>query len=162
MFVNGTCPQNGTQLKITGFLAGTHPAWPSGVSSAAEQAAAYFAALKLVASIDDGLARGNHLYRDKTTSQPLTTLDEVVRAILADSLVMTESLCQDCLRPNPAHPDNKGQCATCGGETCSCMACLDTLARLRAGERDKARLGLRVNLAGWSEETGAVISAGEV
>lgn len=31
-----------------------------------------------------------------------------------------------------------------------------------AGERDKARLGLRVNLAGWSEETGAVISAGEV
>ncbi|MBE7556803.1 MAG: hypothetical protein HS126_37650 [Anaerolineales bacterium] len=162
MFVNGTCPQNGTQLKITGFPAGTHPAWPSGVSSAAEQAAAYFAALKLVASIDDGLARGNHLYRDKTTSQPLTTLDEVVRAILADSLVMTESLCQDCLRPNPAHADNKGQCVECGGETCSCLACLDTLARLRAGEKDKARLGLRVNLAGWSEETGAVIPAEEV
>lgn len=162
MFVNGTCPPNGTQLKVTGYPAGTHPAWPSGVRSAAEQAAAYFTALKLVARIDDDLTRGNYPYWDKTTGQPLTTLDEVVRAILADSLMMTESLCQDCLRPNPAHPDNKGQCTGCGGETCSCMACLDTLARLRAGERDKARLGLRVNLARWSEETGAIISAGEV
>lgn len=31
-----------------------------------------------------------------------------------------------------------------------------------AGERNNARLGLWVNLAGWSEETGAIISAGEV
>ncbi len=162
MFVNGTRPSNGTQLKITGYLAGIHPTWPAGVSGAAEQAAAYFAALKLVAHIDDGLTRGNHLYQDKTTGQLLTTLDEVVRAILDDSLMMMESLCQDCLRPNPVHPDNKGQCTTCGGETCSCLACLDTLARLRAGERDKARLGLRVNLAGWSEETGAIISTEEV
>lgn len=162
MFVNGTRPSNGTQLKITGYLADIHPAWLARVRGAAERTAAYFAALKLVARIDDGLTQGNYLYRDKTTGQPLITLDEVVRAILADSLMMAESLCQDCLRPNPAHPDNKGQCVGCGGETCSCLACLDTLARLRAGERDKARLGLRVNLAGWSEETGAIISAEEV
>lgn len=162
MFVNGIQLPNGIQLKTTGYPAGIHPSWPARVRGAVEQAAAYFAALKLVAHIDDSLTRGNHLYRDKTTGQPLITLDEVIRAILDDSLVMTESLCQDCLRPNPAHPDNKGQCAACGGETCSCPACLDTLARLRAGERGKARLGLRVNLAGWSEETGAIISAEEV
>jgi hypothetical protein len=162
MFVNGIQLPNGTQLKITRYPTDTHPAWPTGVSGAAEQAAAYFAALKLVSCIDDGLTRGNYPYRDKTTGRLLTTLDEVIRAILDDSLVMTESLCQDCLRPNTADPDNKGECTGCGGETCSCLACLDTLARLRAGERDKARLGLRVNLAGWSEEAGAIISAEEV
>ncbi|MCQ3972405.1 MAG: hypothetical protein DPW09_03040 [Anaerolineae bacterium] len=162
MFVNGTCPPNGAQLKMTGYPVGTHPAWTGKARGAAERTAAYFAALKLVARIDDGLTQGNYLYRDKTTGQPLITLDEVVRAILADSLMMAESLCQDCLRPNPAQPDNKGQCTACGGETCSCLACLDILAQLRAGERDKARLGLRVNLAGWSEETGTIISAEEV
>ena len=31
-----------------------------------------------------------------------------------------------------------------------------------SGERDKARLGLWVNLAGWSEEAGAIISPEEV
>jgi hypothetical protein len=31
-----------------------------------------------------------------------------------------------------------------------------------AGERNKTGLDLRVNLAGWSEETGAVISVREV
>jgi hypothetical protein len=31
-----------------------------------------------------------------------------------------------------------------------------------AGERNKARLDLQVNLAGWAEETGAIISTEEV
>lgn len=46
-----------------------------------------------------------------------------------------ESLCQDCLAVNVAHPDNLGTCMNCGGETCSCGDCLATLALLRRGVR---------------------------
>ncbi|MCB0167139.1 MAG: hypothetical protein KDI79_23120 [Anaerolineae bacterium] len=54
-----------------------------------EQDAAYHAALELVARIDDDLSRGIRHYRTKA-GQLLTTLDEVIRAILADDLLVPE------------------------------------------------------------------------
>ncbi len=54
-----------------------------------EQEATYSAALELVARIDENLTRGICHYRTKA-GQLLTTLDEVVRAILDDNLILAE------------------------------------------------------------------------
>ncbi len=54
-----------------------------------EQDESYYAALKLVARIDDDLAKGTRHYRTKA-GVLLTTLDEVVRAILSDDLMTNE------------------------------------------------------------------------
>lgn len=54
-----------------------------------EQEATYFAALELVARIDEDLTRGIRHYRTKA-GVLLTTLDEVVRAILDDNLLLSE------------------------------------------------------------------------
>lgn len=55
--------------------------------SATEREAAYTAALKLVARIDEDLTRGVRHYRNKAGIL-LTTLDEVVRAILDNDLLL--------------------------------------------------------------------------
>lgn len=57
--------------------------------TAAEREATYQAALKLVARIDDDLTRGIRHYRNKA-GMLLTTLDEVVRAILDNDLLLAE------------------------------------------------------------------------
>jgi hypothetical protein len=59
--------------------------------SASEREATYHAALKLVAQIDEDLTRGIRHYRNKAGTL-LTTLDEVVRAILADDLQIPEEV----------------------------------------------------------------------
>jgi hypothetical protein len=53
-----------------------------------EREASYYAALKLVAVIDDDLTRGIRHYRTRA-GVLLTTLDEVVRAILDNDLLIT-------------------------------------------------------------------------
>ena len=58
-------------------------------SKVSEQEATYDAALELVARIDDDLTRGIRHYRTKA-GVLLTTLDEVVRAILDDNLLIPE------------------------------------------------------------------------
>ncbi len=58
-------------------------------SKMTEQEATYFAALELVARIDEDLTRGIRHYRTKA-GVLLTTLDEVVRAILDDNLLLSE------------------------------------------------------------------------
>ena len=58
-------------------------------SRVSEREATYSAALELVARIDDDLTRGIRHYRNKT-GLLLTTLDEVVRAILEDNLLLPE------------------------------------------------------------------------
>ena len=55
----------------------------------AEGDAAYYAALKLVDRIDEDLTTGMRHYRNKA-GRLLTTLDEVVHAILADDLLLPE------------------------------------------------------------------------
>jgi hypothetical protein len=57
--------------------------------TAAEREATYQAALKLVARIDEDLTRGIRHYRNKA-GVLLTTLDEVVRAILDNDLLLPE------------------------------------------------------------------------
>ena len=59
---------------------------PSRVS---EQEATYYAALELVARIDEDLTRGIRHYRTKA-GMLLTSLDEVVQAILDDNLLVPE------------------------------------------------------------------------
>ena len=59
-------------------------------STAAEREAAYQASLALVARIDDDLRRGVRHYRDRAGGL-LTTLDEVMRAILSDDLLVPEA-----------------------------------------------------------------------
>ena len=54
-----------------------------------EPEATYQAALKLVARIDDDLTRGVRHYRNKA-GKLLMTLDEVVRAILENDLLLDE------------------------------------------------------------------------
>ena len=70
---------------------GTARVYPELVKTAstAEREATYYAALKLVARIDEDLTRGTHHYRTKAGAL-LTTLDEVVRAILDDNLLLAE------------------------------------------------------------------------
>lgn len=62
----------------------------------AEREATYQAALKLVARIDEDLTRGIRHYRNKT-GLLLTTLDEVVRAILDNDLLLPEEQGHDLL-----------------------------------------------------------------
>jgi hypothetical protein len=57
--------------------------------SANERETTYYAALELVAQIDEALTRGTRHYRNKA-GELLTTLDEVVRAILANDLLLPE------------------------------------------------------------------------
>ena len=58
-------------------------------SKVSEQEATYYAALELVERIDEDLTRGVRHYRDKAGIL-LTTLDEVVRAIIDDNLLIPE------------------------------------------------------------------------
>lgn len=58
-------------------------------SKLSEQEVAYYAALELVARIDEDLTRGVRHYRNKA-GVLLNTLDEVVRAILDDNLLVPE------------------------------------------------------------------------
>ena len=58
-------------------------------SKVSEHEATYYAALELVAHIDEDLTRGIRHYRNKA-GVLLTTLDEVIRAILDDNLLMSE------------------------------------------------------------------------
>jgi len=76
---------------------------------------------------------------------------------------MAETLCQDCLRAQPPIPypgaaDGYTICPDCGGETCPCAGCLESLALLRVGELRGGVLGLQphVWLVGWTEECGGV------
>lgn len=55
-----------------------------------DREASYHAALELVAHIDEQLTRGTCHYRNKA-GLLLTTLDEVVNAILADDLMLPEA-----------------------------------------------------------------------
>ncbi|HEX9925034.1 MAG TPA: hypothetical protein VGD99_20430 [Anaerolineae bacterium] len=58
-------------------------------SALTEREATYYAALDLVAYIDEALKKGTCHYRNKA-GLLLTTLDEVVRAILDDDLMLEE------------------------------------------------------------------------
>ena len=58
-------------------------------SKSNEQEATYYAALELVARIDEDITRGIRHYRTNA-GVLLTTLDEVIRAILDDNLLMPE------------------------------------------------------------------------
>jgi len=58
-------------------------------SKVTEQEATYYAALELVTRIDEDLTRGVRHYRNKA-GVLLNTLDEVVRAILDDNLLIPE------------------------------------------------------------------------
>lgn len=58
-------------------------------SKTSEQEATYYAALELVAQIDEELTRGIRHYRNQA-GVLLTTLDEVVQAILDDNLMLEE------------------------------------------------------------------------
>ncbi|RME70882.1 MAG: hypothetical protein D6784_15925 [Chloroflexi bacterium] len=59
-------------------------------ASASEREAAYYAALELVAQIDEALTRGTRHYRNKA-GELLTTLDQVVHAILNNDLLLPET-----------------------------------------------------------------------
>lgn len=58
--------------------------------TSAEREASYYAALELVAHIDEALTRGTRHYRNKA-GELLTTLDEVVRAILENDLLLPDT-----------------------------------------------------------------------
>ena len=75
-----TIQQNG-KARITEFN-------PALIQSRVEdQQARYMAALALVQAIDENLATGRQHYRTKS-GHLLRTLDEVVRAIMADNLLI--------------------------------------------------------------------------
>ncbi len=59
------------------------------VSRSNEKEMAYNAALKLVAQIDEDLDKGIRHYRTKS-GRLLTTLDQVINAILEDNLLLPE------------------------------------------------------------------------
>ncbi len=69
-----------------------HRTYPELVVShpASEGDAAYYAALKLVDRIDEDLTKGIRHYRNKA-GELLTTLDQVVNAILEDNLLVPEA-----------------------------------------------------------------------
>jgi hypothetical protein len=66
-----------------------HRTYPELVVSSpvSEQEAAYYAALRLVARIDEDLTKGIRHYRNKA-GLLLTTLDQVIHAILNDDLLL--------------------------------------------------------------------------
>ena len=62
-------------------------------------------------------------------------------------------LCNGCLRIShlPDYPeDGIAVCAHCGVDICWCEACMELLAKLRAGVRDSKELGLKISLAEWT------------
>ena len=59
------------------------------VTHSNEKDATYNAALKLVAQIDEDLTKGTRHYRTKN-GKLLTTLEQVVNAILADNLLLPQ------------------------------------------------------------------------
>ncbi|PFQ82043.1 hypothetical protein [Priestia megaterium] len=63
---------------------------------------------------------------------------------------VTYSLCQDCLRLNPTH---EGGCK-CGGETCSCSDCTETIKQLINGCLEYKTLGLKKPIQSWNAKTG--------
>jgi hypothetical protein len=76
---------------------------------------------------------------------------------------MTITLCNGCLREvaisAARYQETAGtdQCPHCGGDLCDCPGCLDTIRRLRAGERDRRALGLCDGPAfSWSPAGGCV------
>ena len=72
---------------------------------------------------------------------------------------ISEALCQNCIRPQPADPGNLGTCAACGGETCSGPCCVADLARLRAGDLSGVTLQPEYVLVSWTEEGGGVFAS---
>ena len=60
------------------------------VSHAGDRDATYHAALKLVERIDEDLTKGIRHYRN-TAGELLTTLDQVINAILTDDLLLPEA-----------------------------------------------------------------------
>lgn len=58
--------------------------------TAAERESAYYTALELVAHIDEALTKGTRHYRNKA-GELLSTLDEVVHAILNNDLLLPET-----------------------------------------------------------------------
>ena len=58
--------------------------------TADEKEATYYAALELVAQIDEALTRGTRHYRNKA-GELLITLDEVVHAILGNDLLIPDA-----------------------------------------------------------------------
>lgn len=52
-----------------------------------------------------------------------------------------KSLCQDCLCLDYRVEDGLGKCE-CGGNTCHCPWCVETMDLLLQGERDFEKLGL--------------------
>jgi DNA-binding ferritin-like protein len=77
----------------------TYPELPK-LSQLTEQEQAYRAALELVARIDEDLTRGVRHYRTKA-GVLLSTLDEVVRAIIADDLLWPEEVEAEALWVRP-------------------------------------------------------------
>ena len=73
------------------------------VNPVVHQEAVYLAALHLVQRIDEDLRRGVRHYRDRA-GQLLTSLDEVVRAMLDDNLMPAEVgvECGDVKQTTPA------------------------------------------------------------
>ncbi|MDH3674498.1 MAG: hypothetical protein OES12_03305 [Anaerolineae bacterium] len=69
-------------------------------SKVSEQEATYYAALELVARIDEDLTRGIRHYRNKA-GLLLTTLDEVVQAILDENLLIPEEQENDMMWVTP-------------------------------------------------------------
>ena len=72
---------------LNGNSNGHHPFRPKIVSRKTDQELAYAAALDLVAEIDDHLLHGTKHYRTKS-GHLLRTLDQVVNAILDDTLLV--------------------------------------------------------------------------
>lgn len=75
-----------TQLHIVN---GSRPRAERRMNRMNEQDATYYAALDLVARIDDDLTRGVRHYRTKA-GRLLNSLDEVINAILSDNLLLPE------------------------------------------------------------------------
>lgn len=71
--------------------------------------------------------------------------------------MINHSICQDCLRLNPIHPTNDGECV-CGGETCSCQSCTWLLEQLQKGRWNKKFLELQLKnpIVSWSVENGGI------
>lgn len=65
-------------------------------------------------------------------------------------------LCNDCLRIAPySEARHAGdEMCICGGEFCGCGSCVDTAARLVAGERRADQLGVIADVGYWSADQG--------
>lgn len=67
------------------------------------------------------------------------------------------ALCQDCLKPVTfsEYCDHDEHCS-CGGDTCCCPSCMETIELLFSGERDRDVLDLQPGPSPivWDAETG--------